>query len=120
MAKMGRKPIEIDQKQFEKLCWLQCTIQEVCGFLDVSDKTLNKWCKNTYGETFSEVFAKKRVGGMISLRRNQFKLAEKNAAMAIFLGKNYLGQKDFKGVEVKGDDNLSKLDEVLEKIEGVI
>ena len=28
------------------------------------------------------------------MRRSQFKLAEKNAAMAIFLGKQYLGQKD--------------------------
>lgn len=30
----------------------------------------------------------------IKLRRNQLKLSEKSAAMAIFLGKNYLGQSD--------------------------
>jgi hypothetical protein len=31
----------------------------------------------------------------MSLRRAQFKLAETNASMAIFLGKQYLGQKDY-------------------------
>ncbi len=30
----------------------------------------------------------------MSLRRFQFKLAQRSAAMAIFLGKNYLGQSD--------------------------
>ena len=84
----------IDKKQFENLCGLQCTINEVCDFFDVEDDTLNSWCKKTYGTTFSEVFKQKRGKGQISLRRMQWKLAEKNAAMAIFLGKQYLGQKD--------------------------
>ena len=36
---------------------------------------------------------------MISLRRSQFKLAEKNATMAIWLGKQYLGQRNHKEEE---------------------
>ena len=84
----------IDKKQFENLCGLQCTLLEICDFFDVEDDTLNSWCKKTYGTTFSEVFKRKRGKGQISLRRMQWKLAEKNAAMAIFLGKQYLGQKD--------------------------
>lgn len=91
---MGRPQKEIDQTQFEKLCGLQCTLEEICGWFDVTDKTLDRWCKKTYGESFSEVFAKKRETGKISLRRSQWRLAEKSAAMAIFLGKNYLGQRD--------------------------
>lgn len=94
MAKMGRPQIEISQKTFENLCQLQCTLLEICSFLDVTDKTLNSWCRRTYGETFSEVFKKKRVGGLVSLRWSQFELAKKNPAMAIFLGKNLLGQTD--------------------------
>ena len=91
---MARTRKEIDPKIFEALCRLQCTRNEICSFLDITDKTLNAWCKRTYGEDFSAVFAKKREGGKISLRRAQFRLAEKNAAMAIFLGKQYLGQSD--------------------------
>ena len=92
---------KIDKKQFENLCGLQCTILEICDFFAVDDKTLNSWCKNTYGMTFSEIFKIKRGKGQISLRRTQWKLAEKNASMAIFLGKQYLGQTD--KVETTGE-----------------
>ena len=94
MAKMGRPKKEIDKTEFEKLCALQCTYKEICAWFEITDKTLNSWCKATYEKTFSDVFAEKAERGKISLRRKQFQIAEKNAAMAIFLGKNYLGQSD--------------------------
>ena len=40
--------------------------------------------------------------GLISLRRMQFQLAEKSAAMAIFLGKQHLGQQDVQKQEISG------------------
>ena len=95
----------IDKKQFENLCGLQCTLLEICDFFDVEDDTLNSWCKKTYGTTFSEVFKIKRGTGQISLRRTQWKLAEKSAAMAIFLGKQYLGQTD--KVETSGNVSIT-------------
>lgn len=91
---MGRPRAEIDKEEFEKLCGMQCTLEEVCCWFGVTDKTLNAWCRRTYHESFSEVFNKKREAGKISLRRHQFQLAEKSAAMAIWLGKQYLGQKE--------------------------
>ncbi len=60
---MGRPKKEIDQKQFEQLCQIQCTEVEICGWFEVTDKTLTRWCKETYGLTFSEVFAQKRAAG---------------------------------------------------------
>lgn len=115
---MARPRKEIDKRDFESLCTLQCTKEEICGFFDVSDKTLENWCKRTYSEGFSEVFKKKRGKGKISLRRAQFRLAEKNANMAIFLGKNYLGQTD--KIETTDTEALKKLDDLMEKIGGVI
>ena len=106
---MARLKKEIDQKQFENLCGLQCTLEEICGWFDVTDKTLNAWCKRTYGENFSEVFKKKRGAGKISLRRNQWRLAEKNANMAIWLGKQYLGQKDNPEESVDMEDTSAYL-----------
>ena len=95
MAQMGRPRKHIDKTEFEKLCFLQCTEREFCSWFDVSDETLNKWCKENYdGRTFLDVFKEKRENGLISLRRTQFQLAEKSPAMAIFLGKNLLGQTD--------------------------
>lgn len=96
---------EIDKEQFEGLCELQCTQAEFCCFFNVTDKTLDRWCKDTYknekdeGMSFSEIFAIKRGKGKISLRRAQFQLAQKNAAMAIFLGQQYLGQRNYATLE---------------------
>lgn len=116
MAQMGRPRKEIKQDVFEKLCALFCTEEEIADFFECTIDTINNWCKKTYGETFSDVYRKKKVGGKISLRRSQIRLAEKSAAMAIFLGKNYLGQKD--DYTDTNEDMLSKLDEVLAHIKG--
>ena len=114
MARTGRPRKEIDQKQFENLCGLQCTLEEICGWFDVTDKTLDGWCKRTYHASFSEVFKQKRGAGKISLRRSQWRLAEKNATMAIFLGKQFLGQRDSVDVAVTDAKGIA-LDE-LEKM----
>ena len=102
---------DIDKKAFEKLCALQCTMKEICSFFDVTDKTLSRWCNRTYDKPFSEVFKIKRKAGFISLRRKQFELAEKSAAMAIFLGKQYLGQTDKDAWQRRQDEKLLELKE---------
>lgn len=47
----------------------------------------------------------------MSLRRTQFKLAEKNPTMAIWLGKQYLGQRD--NIEVEHKDNNGIITELI-------
>ena len=94
MEKIGRPRKEIDQKIFENLCGIQCTETEICSVFDCCEDTLNTWCKRTYGETFSDTYKKKRQLGKPSLRRMQWELAKKSATMAIWLGKQYLGQRD--------------------------
>ena len=92
---MARPKKKISQKQFESLCAIQCTKEEICDVLDVTEKTLNNWCKETYGVGFSLVFSQKRALGKASLRRNQWKLAEKgNSTMLIWLGKQILKQSE--------------------------
>ena len=96
---MARPRKNIDRKDFESLLALQCTLDEVTAFFDhkldgCSVDTIERWCKRTYKENFADIAAKKRNLGKISLRRAQFELAKKNGAVAIFLGKNYLGQTD--------------------------
>ena len=111
----------IDKKVFENLCGIQCTLAEICDAFDVEDDTLNSWCKKTYGTTFSEVFKVKRGKGQISLRRMQWKLAEKNPTMAIWLGKQYLNQKDRQEIvaEVENKNNYKDLTtEELKKLAG--
>jgi hypothetical protein len=96
MARVGRprKQDNIDKKTFEKLCFMQCTEVEIADYFEVSHDTISRWCLKTYKMTFEDVFNMKKAGGKISLRRSQWQLAEKNPTMAIWLGKQYLGQKD--------------------------
>lgn len=92
---MGAPKKEIKQEQFEVLCAIQCTQEEICAVLGVTDKTLNRWCRETYGKNFSEVFRKKRLNGKASLRRAQYQTAIKgNSSMLIWLGKQWLGQSE--------------------------
>lgn len=111
---MGRPRKEISKENFEKLCGLMCTLEEIAGFFDCSEDTIERWCKRTYKNTFAETFKNYSGRGKISLRRNQFELSKKSAAMAIFLGKQYLGQKD--SVELEDKEALARLDEIISGI----
>lgn len=108
---MARPLKEIDKEQFERLCAMQCTEEEICAWFDITDKTLTSWCKRTYKKSFSEIFKVKRKKGLISLRRAQFELAKNNPTMAIFLGKNYLEQTDKREekIEVGADGFIEAL-----------
>lgn len=91
---MGRPQIKIDENQFKKLCGLHCTLEEIASFFNCSEDTIERWCKRTFESTFAETFKIYAAAGNISLRRYQFKMAEHSVPMAIFLGKNWLGQTD--------------------------
>ena len=43
--KMGRPKIQINEIEFEKLCGLQCTEEEIAGFFNCSIDTICNWCK---------------------------------------------------------------------------
>lgn len=105
--KGGRPPIDIDKTQFEKLCAIQATEEEIAGWFKCSEETIRRFCQNTYGMQFCEVYKRLSANGRISLRRTQFKIAESgNATMAIWLGKQLLGQKDRQDVALEAEKDF--------------
>jgi hypothetical protein len=101
MARTGRPPKEFDKKLFVDLVGIGCDQEEICWvFREPNGKpanidTLTRWCKREFDMTFQEYSRKNRyMAAKIKLRQNQMKLSEKSASMAIFLGKNLLGQRD--------------------------
>lgn len=92
----GGKPlIEINQNDFEQLCYMLCTLNEIAGFFKCSHDTIQRWCVRTYEENFEDVWSIYSSGGKISLRRAQLQAAMKgNPTMLIWLGKQHLDQKD--------------------------
>ena len=90
----GRPPKEIDEQIFRKLCRIFCTEEEIANIFECSVDAVNSWCQRTFGETFADTYKKLSAEGKASLRRIQFEQAKKSPAMAIWLGKQILGQSD--------------------------
>lgn len=99
-AGAGRKPIKIDLIELEKLCAMDCPMEEIAAWFGVSVRTIENRRKQP---KFAEAMRRGRAMGRISVRRHQLKLLEAgNPAIAIFLGKTRLGQKET--LQVTGAD----------------
>ena len=124
-SKMGRPLKNYDKKTFADLIGIGCGMDEICWFFrDESGKpanidTLSRWCVREFGCTFKEY--RQKNGAMflkIQLRKNQIALSKTSAAMAIFLGKNYLGQADEPVVKDTDNDLLQAMFEMERGIAG--
>jgi len=92
---MARPLTEIDWDQVDKLCAIHCTGEEQAAILGISYDTLNRACKREYELSFAEYFKQKASSGKMSLRRKQYTAAmDGNTTMLVWLGKNWLGQRD--------------------------
>jgi|SRR5882757_6174455 len=90
----GRPRKEINWQLFEDLCSIQCTQGEIASVLHLDVSTLHDRAEEYYSLKYPEVYKKFSEIGKISLRRLQFKHAQKSFAMAIWLGKQWLGQRE--------------------------
>ncbi|MGD2065729.1 MAG: hypothetical protein PVI43_00985 [Candidatus Bathyarchaeota archaeon] len=96
---------EPDWEDIKRLAHIQCTCGEIAAFLDCNVDTLNNRAKEKFDATIGEKVKEWAESGKCSLRRMQWKLAERSATMAIFLGKNMLGQSD----KVELGDDMKKM-----------
>lgn len=100
--KVGRKPIDIDYSLAEDLASIMCTQAEIAVIMGVSLSTLE------HDKEFLRIHKKGMENGKSSLRRMQYHTAEKgNATMQIWLGKQYLGQKDKQEITGKDGEPLN-------------
>jgi hypothetical protein len=87
---------------------IKCTREETAAQLGVHIDTLREFFVR-YPAALERYEDAKLVGN-VSLRRNQFKLSESNAGMAIFLGTQWLGQRDpYKELEAAGRADAERL-----------
>jgi hypothetical protein len=94
MKPMTDKELE----QLINMIRIQCTRDEICDILGMSDTTLNRRIKEQGIEgvdNFEALYKKHQGEGKASLRRAQWKAAQDgNPTMLVWLGKQMLGQKD--------------------------
>ena len=92
--KCGRKKFQIDETQLRKLATMQATYKELGAFFECNPDTI----ENHYRHVIDEC----RENGKLSLRRAQFRKAidDGDGKMMIWLGKQYLKQKDTNHMDV--------------------
>ena len=91
--RLGRPPVVVDEKLLFELAKIHCTKDEMANIIGCHRDTLYA--------NFSDILQKGFDEGKRSLRRKQWELAEQgNIQMLIWLGKQWLGQKDKQPEEV--------------------
>lgn len=97
-----KKKVTVKLADVERLARLQCTHREAAGFLDMRVATFRQLIRKD--SRVRDAWERGQQMGLVSLRRKQMGLASVNATMAIFLGKQYLGQRDVVTNEHTGAD----------------
>ena len=60
--------------QFEELCRVLCTVDEICAFFDCTVASLDDWCNEVYGHDFDDVYSFYRGRGLMELAQSFNKL----------------------------------------------
>ncbi|HEV8036732.1 hypothetical protein [Yoonia sp.] len=98
----------MSDKEFDQLVnmiRIQCTRDEICDILNMSDDTLNRRLKERGEKNFAALYKKHSGEGKASLRRAQWKAAQDgNPTMLVWLGKQMLGQRDKKDLDHTSSD----------------
>lgn len=108
------QPDEDTLRALAEIAKLFGTQEEAAAILGVSARALNTFF-HAYPQA-RDVWDDGLMHAKVSLRRKQMALADKNAPASIFLGKNYLGQKDenHTNLNVKRDVAEMTEDQLLE------
>ena len=99
-------------KQIGLMARVHCTEQEMANIFGVSTAAFSDF-RNMYPEV-RETISKNRDQGRLSLRHKQFQMAleQDNTQMAIWLGKQYLGQSD--KTHTENNVNLNVLKSIMD------
>lgn len=117
---MGRTVKQIDWSIVDNLLIAQCTGTEVAAHIGVAEDRLYDACVKDHGCSFTVYSTKKYAVGHALLRTKQLQKAVNgkcDSTMLIWLGKQYLGQKENPTNDQKFDGNLAKLLELLSSID---
>jgi len=102
---MSRPKVNIDWKKVDFYLRAHCDGVGIAGLLGIHPNTLYLAVESEFKVSFSEYSAQKKSEGKEMLRGKQFQLAaEGDKTMLVWLGKQYLGQKDKNDVTTNDRD----------------
>ena len=98
---MARPRKELNWDELAKLCAIHATKKEIADWFECSEDTIERRCMEEFGISFAVYYDQKTASGKMSLRRKQYEQAMSgNTTMLLWLGKQYLKQKDKQENEV--------------------
>ena len=69
-GKLGGRPrTVIDWEEFDKLCEMHATVEEIAGWFRLTRQSIHSIVKRDKGVTFKDYWAERSAGGRASLRR---------------------------------------------------
>ncbi len=114
---------KIDLDRVKELCSIGCTMREIVSVLQYDDETISKAIRIATGLTWKQFFKEHANGFKMSLRRLQMRSAEgdydidnnkynilPSVPMQIWLGKQFLGQKDKHETVVEEKTNIPQFE----------
>ena len=102
----GQPKIEFDYIELEELSRTHCSMIDLAKFYNCSEATIESRYRTD--ELFKSAMDRGRFEAIKGLRRKQLEMAmDGNTQMAVFLGKNILGQTDKQEI-----DNLSRVEPI--------
>lgn len=115
---MSRPEKQIDWKKVDAMLEAHCNGTEIAAQFGMHPDTFYKRVEKEYNMGFSEYFQQKKATGKSNLKFAQYKKAlGGNTSIQIWLGKNWLGQREEPKEEKEFDGKLSVLLDKLLKIE---
>jgi hypothetical protein len=104
---VGRPPAEIDLDMVRNAAGIGCTVHEIASVLGIGRSTMHKYM--ALNPEIQEAIDEGRDKGCATLRRQQWHRATAGSdTMLIWLGKQFLGQKDRQDVTT-GDAPLTQM-----------
>ncbi len=109
-----------DWDRINSMCAIQCTGEEIAQVMGFSYDTLERRIKEVHDVSGAEYIKAHSQGGKATLRRAQWKAAMGGSnSMLIWLGKQYLGQKDQVQADTRTDLSVitdQQLDSKIQKL----
>jgi hypothetical protein len=117
-ASVGRPKIDINLDELERLSALNCTMPELAAFFKIPLRTLED--RFTNDPKVRDCIERGREVGKLSIRRKQIQIMNdtNSVPMAIWLGKQLLGQRDKHDVvtEDRTDSTLNDAVTIIEEL----
>ncbi len=104
MARPPKAQESIDKAELEKLMRLCPSRKESADWFNVSESSLERFIKEHFSLSFDALRDKSFVHTKIAIKRAQIEKALKgDNTMLIWVGKQYLGQRDVQAVQLSND-----------------